>query len=204
MTRIAIIDDHHILLDGLKWVVNQYHFVDEVTAFTSADKFIEALEAGEEFTAVITDLQMPGTNGHELIDILKSQFGHIRILVMTMFDSPFVIRKVIESKADGFFIKQGDQSALEEALRTVLKGETYLPDDMKELAAIHAADNMVLTKRENEILKLIATEQAVRSIAEQLFISEDTVVTHRKNIMGKLNIHTTAGLVAFAIKNNLI
>lgn len=202
MYQIAIVDDHLILLDGLKWVVSQYAFVKNVDAFSSAEQLLDAMDTGREYDLVITDLQMPGMNGHELIDILQKHHAGTKILVMTMFDSPYVIKKVMESNGNGFFVKQGDQTELEAALLTVLKGETYWPEEMKELADVKLADQIKLTRRESEILSLIADEQNTRAIAEQLFISEETVLTHRKNIMSKLHIHSTAGLVAFALKNN--
>lgn len=204
MCAIAIVDDHHILLDGLKWVISQYDFVDKVSAFTSAEDLISALEAGEKFDTIVTDLQMPGMNGHDLINYLNQYYGDIKILVMTMFDSPFVIRKVMQSSANGFFIKQGDQSTLKEALQAVLNGKQYWPKEMSEIQSIQKGEHVHLTKRESEIVGLIAQEFSTKTIALQLFISEDTVLTHRKNIMSKLGIHSSAALVAFAIKNNMM
>lgn len=204
MCTIAIVDDHHILLDGLKWVISQYDFVDKVSAFSSAEQLIEALDAGEQFETIVTDLQMPGMNGHDLIAHLHQFYPDLKILVMTMFDSPFVIRKVMQSNANGFFIKQGDQSTLEAALKAVLNGESYWPKELAEIEHMRALDQVNLTKRELEITSLIAQELSTKMIAQQLFISEDTVLTHRKNIMSKLSIHSSAGLVAFAIKNNLM
>jgi DNA-binding NarL/FixJ family response regulator len=204
MNAIAIVDDHHILLDGLKWVISQYDFVDKVSAFTSAEQVIEALDAGAQFETIITDLQMPGMNGHDLINHLNENYPDVKILVMTMLESPFVIRKVMQTKANGFFIKQGDQSALKAALKAVLNGENYWPQELVEIEQMRDRDQIHLTKRELEIISLVAQEFSPKMIAEQLFISEGTVLTHRKNIMSKLNIHSGAGLMAFAIKNNMI
>lgn len=202
MHKIAIVDDHSILLDGLKWVVSQFDFVAEVDAFSTAEQLLSALEAGEKYEVIITDLQMPELNGHELISILKAQYPKIKVLVMTMFDGPYVIRQVMSSKANGFFIKQGDQSDLEIALKSVIAGLEYWPAEMTDLEEIKSLKQASLTNRETEILKLIINEMSTKMIADQLFISEETVLTHRKNMMHKLNIHSTAGLVAFAIKNN--
>jgi len=204
MYSIAVVDDHLILLDGLKWVISQYDFITNVSAFSSAEQLLKVLDAGEQFDAIVTDLQMPGTNGHELITHLNQHYPGLKILVMTMFDSPFVIRKVMQSNANGFFIKQGDQLKLEEALLAVLGGGSYWPKEMQEIEQINALGQIKLTKRETEIVSLIAHELSTKTIALQLFISEDTVLTHRKNIMSKLGIHSSAGLVAFAIKNNLM
>lgn len=202
MCRVAIVDDHLILLDGLRWVVSQYDFVKSVDAFSSAETLLASLDEGNHYDIVITDLQMPGLNGHDLIELIQKNRPEIKILVMTMFDSPYVIQKVMESSANGFFVKQGDQLALETAIKSVLNGSTYWPEEMAELSDVKQAEPIKLTRRESEILSLIANEHNTRSIADQLFISEETVLTHRKNIMGKLGIHSTAGLVAFALKNN--
>lgn len=202
MHRIAIVDDHAILLDGLKWVVSQFDFVTHVDAFSSADQLFDALAAGKSYQVVITDLQMPVINGHELISMLHKQHPKIKILVMTMFDSPYVIQKVMNTHASGFFIKQGDQSHLEIALSTVLAGGTYWPAEVGDAAESKATKRTALTNRETEILKLIIKEMSNKMIAESLFISEETVLTHRKNMMNKLDIHSTAGLVAFGLKNN--
>lgn len=202
MHRIAIVDDHTILLDGLKWVVSQFDFVSHVDAFSSADQLLAALATGNNYDVVITDLQMPNINGHELISILNKSYPAIKILVMTMFDGPYVIQKVMNTQANGFFIKQGDQSNLELALSTVLAGGNYWPAEMIALDETRNLKRIVLTNRETEILELIIKEMSTRMIAEQLFISEETVLTHRKNMMNKLDIHSTAGLVAFGLKNN--
>lgn len=203
MSAIALVDDHHILLDGLKWVISQYDFVSKVTAYHSPQDLLDDLEKGETFDLVVTDLQMPEFTGYQLIDILRNQFPDIRILVMTMFDSAFVLQQIKSGKADGFFIKQGDQSELELALQTVLSGKAYWPNHLMENAEVELATLSKLTKRETEILKLISQNLNTKLIAEQLFISEDTVLTHRKNLMAKLEIHNTAGLVAFALKNHM-
>lgn len=203
MHSIALVDDHHILLDGLKWVISQYDFISKVNAYQSPKDLINDLEKGETFDLVVTDLQMPEMSGYQLIDTLRSQFPEVRILVMTMFNSAFVLQQIQLGKADGFFIKQGDQSELELALRTVLSGKTYWPADVIENAEEELATLSKLTKRETEILRLIAQNLNTKLIAQQLYISEDTVLTHRKNLMAKLEIHNTAGLVAFALKNHM-
>lgn len=203
MPTIAIVDDHAILLDGLKWVISQYYFVDHVLAFGSAHELLDSLEQGTEVDLVVTDLQMPEISGHSLIGELRGRYPYIRILVMTMFDSAYVVQQVQSSAADGFFVKQGDQLELENALKTVLAGGQYWPADVMENNESEMATLAKLTRRETEILRLIANNLSTKTIAEQLYISEETVLTHRKNMMAKLEIHNTAGLVSFALKNNM-
>lgn len=202
--RIAVVDDHTILLDGLRWLISQFNFVDEVKAYTNGPSLIQDILDGTSYHLVVTDLQMPEFSGHELIDWLKLNSAETKILVMTMFDSPFVFRKVMASKADGFFVKNGDGSKLELAMLTILDGGSYFPEEAALFQQEQETPNAVLTKRESEILKHIAHDKSSKKIAEELFISEDTVLTHRKNIMQKLKIHSTAGLVAFALKNNMV
>jgi len=204
MYHIAVVDDHTILLDGLRWVVSQLKFVESVTAYSDPRLLLEALKAGKNVDLVITDLQMPELSGHELIILLKKDFPTVKILVMTMFDSPFVFRKVLSSQADGFFVKNGDGERLSSAMLTILDGGSYFPDELSGYEGLDSTLVVELTKRETEILGLIASEKSSKMIAEELYISEDTVLTHRKNIMQKLKIHSTAGLVSFALKNNLV
>lgn len=203
MSSIAIVDDHAILLDGLKWVISQYDFVDAVSAYSSASELLEALQNCDHIDLVVTDLQMPHISGHALIHELRTKYPHIRILVMTMFDSAYVVQQVQASAAHGLFVKQGDQQELESALKTVLAGEPYWPSDVMQNNEMEMATLAKLTRRETEILRLIANNLSTKNIAEQLYISEETVLTHRKNLMAKLEIHNTAGLVSFALKNNM-
>jgi len=201
MPTIGIVDDHVILLDGLKWVVSRYDFVDSVCAYGNANDLIEDLERGAQIDLVITDLQMPQMSGYDLINFLKKDYPHIRILVMTMFDSAYVVHQIKQCEVDGYFIKHGDQMALETALRTVLEGKNYWPNAMMDGNETERAALAKLTRREIEVLKLIAKNLSNKEIASQLYISEDTVLTHRKNMMSKLEIHSAAGLVAFVHKN---
>lgn len=172
-------------------------------AFGSARELLEALEAGAHIDLVVTDLQMPDISGQSLIAELRNHHPDIKVLVMTMFDSAYVVQQVQSSSANGFFVKQGDQQELETALKTVLEGGQYWPAEVIENHESELATLARLTRRETEILRLIANNLSTKIIAEQLFISEETVLTHRKNLMAKLEIHSTAGLVSFALKNNM-
>ncbi len=203
MYHIAVVDDHTILLDGMRWVISQLNFVSSVKAYSDPHLLLDDLKKGMALDLVITDLQMPELSGHELIHILKKDHPELKILVMTMFDSPFVFRKVLSSQADGFFVKNGDGELLSSAMLTILDGGSYFPEEMHNFEGLASNLAVELTKRETEILGLIASEKSSKMIAEELYISEDTVLTHRKNIMQKLKIHSTAGLVSFALKNNL-
>ncbi len=204
MYQIAVVDDHTILLDGLRWVISQLPFAETVTAYSEPKDLLSDLKKGKKLDLVVTDLQMPEFSGYELIDCLKKDYPSVKILVMTMFDSPFVYRKILSSRADGFFVKNGDGGKLAAAMLAILDGGSYFPEEVLTLQGETNGLHVELTKRETEILQLIACEKSSKMIAEGLFISEDTVLTHRKNIMQKLNIHSTAGLVSFAIKNNMV
>lgn len=203
MYKIAVVDDHTILLDGLRWVVSQLDFVQSVDAYSDPNALLLDLKKGKAVDLVVTDLQMPEMSGHELIEQLKKDYPAVKIMVMTMFDSPFVLNKVVNSKADGYFVKNGDGSQLANAMLTILDGGSYFPEEIADMHTDGNWSGAELTKRETEILNLIATEKSSKMIAETLFISEDTVLTHRKNIMQKLRIHSVAGLVNFALKNNI-
>jgi DNA-binding NarL/FixJ family response regulator len=214
-TKILIVDDHEVVRDGLKNIL------------TSLDNISIAGEAGNGEDAVkmytslkpdivIMDISMPGMNGIEATRVIKEKDPDARILILTMHDNQEYLNQIIRSGAKGFILKNTDKEELLEAVRTVSSGENFFSKDISKLIIdnyIRTAKDtekndgykeVPLTKREIEILKLIASGYSNQEIANILYISYNTVDTHRKNIMHKLSIKNTAGLVRYAIEKGLI
>lgn len=214
-TKILIVDDHEVVRDGLKNIL------------TSLDNIAIAGEAGNGEDAVkmystlkpdivIMDISMPGMNGIEATRVIKEKDPDARILILTMHDNQEYLNQIIRSGAKGFILKNTDKEELLEAVRTVAGGENFFSKDIskliidnyirtaKETEKGDAYKEVPLTKREIEILKLIASGYSNQEIANILYISYNTVDTHRKNIMHKLSIKNTAGLVRYAIEKGLI
>lgn len=203
--KIALIDDHKILLESLKNLLEQQPFVAWVNGFSRAKDFLQSVEGGLVYDLLITDLQMPEMHGLELLGYLKDKHLQLPTLVMSMLDSPEIVATAKRLGVKGICSKVGDVDALCEAVQCVASGGTYFPQE--ELNNHHTQssdDNNELSPREMDVLRGIARGQTSKSIADELFISPFTVQTHRKNILKKLQIDSTAELLQYAVRKGLI
>ena len=198
---VAVVDDHRILLDGLRWIVGQFSFVGQVEAFSSGEDLLRTLAGGERFDLIITDIRMSPMDGIELLERIKSEFPLQKVLIMTMFDSLHLLRDAFVKGANGFFMKDGDQKFLEEVVWKLFQGGSHWPDDLNDKRAVELPN---FSRRELEVLGLVAQDLSSKEIAFRLGLSVDTVSTHRRNILEKAGLHSSAALVSYAIKHNLL
>jgi DNA-binding NarL/FixJ family response regulator len=214
-TKILIVDDHEVVRDGLKNILTS---LDNITIAGEAGNGEDAVKMYSSLKPdlVIMDISMPGMNGIEATRVIKEKDPDARILILTMHDNQEYLNQIIRSGAKGFILKNTDKEELLDAVRTVAGGDNFFSKDIskliidnyirtaKETEKTDAYKEVPLTKREIEILKLIASGYSNQEIANILYISYNTVDTHRKNIMHKLAIKNTAGLVRYAIEKGLI
>ncbi len=213
--KILIVDDHEVVRDGLKNILlslNNMAIAGEAANGEDAISMYDSLKPD----LVIMDISMPGMNGIEATRIIKENDPNAKILILTMHDNQEYLNQIIRSGAKGFVLKNTDKEELLDAVRTVAGGENFFSKDISKLIIdnyIRSAKEtdknegykeVPLTKREIEILKYIAEGNSNQEIANKLYISYNTVDTHRKNIMHKLSIKNTAGLVRYAIEKGLI
>jgi two-component system, NarL family, nitrate/nitrite response regulator NarL len=200
---ILLVDDHRIFLEGLKNLIQDpFHVKDTANSGKEALELIKS----SEFDVMITDYEMPGFNGLELVKTVRVVQPEIKIIVLSMHDDPAVVKELLRMGVQGYLLKSNTYKNLTEALEKVIEGKRFLSDEIAELL-IHTPeeeDKGVLTSREIEILRLVAKEFNSRQIAEILFISERTVETHRKNILKKTGVANLVGLIKYAYSNNLI
>ena len=210
--RIALADDHHILLDGLKALLQKQKDIEIVGMYDNGRKLFEALPSLEVDIAVI-DINMPEMNGHELTLNIKRYFPSINVIALSMFDDSAHIMEMIEAGVSGYVLKNVTDKELVEAIRTVMHGKLYFSPEVSETIANLAVQQQKkldlpeapkLTDRELEILKLIAKEYSNAEIAGALYISERTVETHRKNMLRKTNNKTILGLLKYALENQML
>jgi two-component system, NarL family, nitrate/nitrite response regulator NarL len=201
---VLLVDDHRILLDGLKSLVSNPF---EVKAIATSGTEALTLIKTTEFDVLITDYEMPGINGLELVKAAKIARPEMKIIVLSMHDDPSVVRELLQIGALGYLLKKNTGTNLSDALHKVIEGKRYLSNEIAELL-IHAPQEeegkSTLTAREIEILKLVAKEYNSRQISEILSISERTVETHRKNILRKTEATNLVGLIKYAFANKLI
>jgi len=204
--RIAIVDDHAIVLDGLRSLLQKDPSLEVVAVLNDPSRVIDELSRVSA-DVLITDYNMPGIDGHTLVKVVRGAFPAIKIIVLSMHDEIHLVKDIIKSGISGYVLKKDGHETLIEAVHTAMKGELFISKDLNKALLNHLTgpeDGRLLTTREREILKLIAREYSNKQIAETLYISERTVETHRKNIFRKTSTASVVGLIKFAYANNLI
>ncbi len=208
--NIIIVDDHQLILDGLAKYLSEVKSINIVASLTSATEISDYLTR-YKIDLIITDLEMPEISGVELLKLVKRDYSLTKVIILSIYNEISLVKELMQLQTDGYLLKTTSQQELVYAVELVLSGKKYFsPEITTKLAGNEIeqnADNKViaeLTKREKEILSLIAQGFSNKQIAEKLFVSPNTIDTHRTNLMNKLDIHNVAGLTRFTIQNNLI
>ena len=198
MIRIGIVDDHPIFLDGITNVLSSKPNFQILFSVDTAKKVLENLK-DKEIDILITDISMPEINGLELINLIRKEKKNIKIIVMSSF-------KNAESRdnIDAYLLKNTPKEKLFEVIEDLhYDNKKYFYSKDIDFEKINFNKN-ILSQREKEIVISICEGFTTMEISERLFISKNTVETHRKNIFFKLNISTTAQLVSMAMKFGII
>ncbi len=208
-TNLLLVDDHTLVTDGLKALLgNDANFEIKGVA-QNGKEAIDMLKA-LKVDIVLMDVDMPEMNGIDAVKFIKKNLPNIKVIMLTMHDEKAVIKQLKDIGADGYLIKNSPKAELINAIKSVAAGDQYFSENVNEvLQRIDekpsvSAELEGLTEREIEIIALIAQGLSNKEIGEKLFISHRTVDTHRTNLMTKLNLHNVAGIVRFAMQNNLL
>ena len=207
-TNILLVDDQSIILDGLEALLAQD---DDLVVCGRAINGRMAVEMAKTLHphVVLMDINMPEMDGIEATRAIKKHAPTIQILVLSMYNHPEFTHELMAAGACGYVLKNTDRTELYHAIHLAAAGQRYLApavqaslnDSRRPLAKVRDGyAYAALTKHEKEVVKLIMAELTAHQIAEKLFLSKDTVDTHRKNIFSKLDIHTTAGIVKYAME----
>ena len=205
--KILLVDDHAIVADGLEMLLQAVEGFEVVKKLTTGD-FALAYLKQFPIDIMITDYAMPDMDGVTLVKQAKTAHPTLKIIVLTMHDEVTMIREMLNAGVDGYVLKKYAQQEIVNAIETVNNGRQYFSNEVNKalLSALlpeEMPENRV-TEREMEVLKLLAKEFTSKQIAEQLFISERTVETHRKNLMRKTGAHNAIGLVRYAYEKKLL
>ncbi len=205
--KVVLVDDHQMLLDGIKALLIFEKEFDIVAELTNGEDVLEILR-NNTIDIVITDINMPGMDGLTLTKKIKEEFPSIKILALSMFGEHHTITEMINAGVSGYILKNTGKQELIFALQRIAAGNLFFSDEitMKLQKGPNKLpdSNNVLTSREKEILKLITKEFNNEKIAETLFISERTVETHRKNIFRKTNTKSIVGLIKYAFEKGMV
>jgi two-component system nitrate/nitrite response regulator NarL len=205
-TRIFIVDDHQMVIDGINLMIEGNPGFIIIGESTKPLAVLELLEH-HATDILITDVGMPEMSGVELSRAVKNKFPDIKILALSMFGDSQVIAEMIDAGISGYILKNSGKKELIEALTKIAEGQNYFGQDitlqlMKSFK--RNQEEVKLTDREIEIIRMIEKDMTTRDIADKLFISERTVETHRKNILHKTNTQTVVGLLKYAYERKII
>lgn len=208
--RLLLVDDHRVVAEGLRAMIEQEPGLEVVGI---AEDGRTALDMSGELSPdlVIMDIMMPGLNGIEATAQLVQDYPRTRVVALSTHTRGKHVRAMLEAGAHGYVTKQNAAGELLRAIRKVLRGQKYLSSDVTETVVAGYLEPEVeddsavqqLGGREREVLQLIAEGATSGEIAAQLHISTNTVDTHRRNIMRKLDLHTVADLTKYAIREGL-
>ena len=213
--RIHLADDHQVLLDGMRFLLNTVPDFEVVGFSLDGTNLFEEVVANETDILII-DISMPKKDGIEVLKEFKQKGFPCKVIVLSSYDELKLIKEVMKLGSNGYLTKKCAGDNIVEAIYAVLNGEDYFCKSVREkIFHLVTKDNQkvnqnftlantILTDRELEIITLISLELSGKEISEKLFISTNTVETHRKNIMKKIGAKNTIGLVKYAINNNLI
>jgi two-component system response regulator NreC len=205
-TTVVIADDHAVVRSGLRMLLDaeaDFEVVAEAGDVESAIRYVR----GHKPAVLILDLNMPGEASLPAIPRLREEFPDTQVVVLTMQSDPAFAREAMRAGALGYVLKEAADAELVEAVRLAAEGRTYLhPQLGARLAAEPASEGPAddLSKRELEVLRLIALGHTNSEIAEQLYLSVRTVETHRAHIQQKLGLSTRAELVQYALEHKLL
>ena len=206
MIKIIIADDHSLIRDGLKAMLQKDNFCSIVGEAANGNELLELLKK-VECDVVCTDISMPEMDGVEATTFITKNFPKVKVVCLSMHEEVAFIKQMMEAGAAGYVFKDAPREELQLAIETVYKGKKYFNQKLFDIllnVESNGKEENVLSSREKEILKLIAEEYTNPEIAEKLFLSVRTIDTHRQNLIQKLNVKNTAGLVKYAIKSGLL
>lgn len=216
--NVLVADDHPIFVEGLQSVLSDSggKFVYKIKGVARTGAQVTQLLSESQTDLLLMDINLPETDGLKILPVVKKDSSNTRVLVMTIYDDPRLVKAAFKAGADGYMLKSGSKDELFRAIEEVIEGHTYLGNGVAlvENRLNNGADAISpdkrfarrygLTRREIEIMRYIGQALNNKAIAEKLFISDQTVSVHRKNIMRKLSVNNTASLIKIAFENNLV
>ena len=205
--KILIADDHRLFISGVRELLAQNEHIEVVGEANDGLELLKLLEL-READLVILDISMPQLDGRETCVRIKQEKPDIKVLMLTMHDDSKTIGALLDAGADGYLLKEASKRELLLAIESIMETGRYFSRQVADeyMAHVHrqrsgeGPKELALTSREREILQLIIAEHTAQEIADKLFLSINTVITHRKNLLQKFQVRNTAGLVREAVK----
>jgi DNA-binding NarL/FixJ family response regulator len=204
--KIYIADDHLMVIEGLQSLLQGETTLQIIGYATNAKNCLESLKHLEP-DVLLLDIALGKDSGIELCKAIKETYPMVMILAMSTFNQSSFIEKMMENGASGYLLKNADRTEIKTAIEIVVRGGTYYSREVRETLQQKKdsqQEKPILTRREKEVLLLIADGYNSHQIAEKLFIGTTTVDTHRKNLLTKFTVNNTAGLIKKAAQMDML
>ncbi|MEZ5028393.1 MAG: response regulator transcription factor [Ferruginibacter sp.] len=200
---VFIVDDHYMVIEGIRSLLQNEKEIDWMGHATNAASCLAFLKQ-QQPDVILVDINLPDISGIDLCKEVRAKYPSIFVIGLSTFNQQAYVRNMMENGASGYVLKNADKSELLEAITTVMLGKNYLSHEVS--LSLRESDNSLppVTRREKEVLQLIAEGLTNTEIAEKLFISIATVNTHRKSLLEKFDAKNTAILISKGIKIGLI
>ena len=209
MIPVAITDDHTIVIEGIKTMLKSNKEVEIVQSFENLKDTFEQLK--DSIAVLLLDINLPDGNGINACKELLKKNPNLKIIALTNFEDSLFIKQILKNGASGYLLKNTSKTEMIEAIKEVMEGKRYLPKRISEILlndsiGLETSSYFIpkLTAREKEILHLIIQEFTTEEMATKLFLSTKTVESHRSNLIQKLGVKNTAGLVRVAFEKGLL
>lgn len=209
MIRILMADDHALIRRGLKEILLDEFPNAEITEVSDSETLLEKVKS-DEWDIIITDISMPGRGGLEAVHEIKQIYPKLPVLVLSAHPEDQYALRVLKARASGYLMKESAPDELIAAVRSVLLGKKYITPSLAEkVAASFDIDSSllpheILSDREFEVFKMIASGKSVSGIGALLFLSPPTISTYRARVLLKMNIKNNAGLIKYALENKIV
>jgi DNA-binding NarL/FixJ family response regulator len=215
MIKLMLVDDHAVLRDGLKNIIGLEEDIQVVAEAVSGIDALRVLE-GCMPDVILMDINIPDKNGIEVTGLIKKDYPHIKILMLTMHDHDEYFMSAIREGADGYLLKDAPSQHVIDAIRSVAKGQSVIHPSMTKkflnfqapeksaVVSVKVDKDMLLTEREKEVLLCLVQGMNNKEIAQSLFISDKTVKIHVSKIFKKLDVKSRSQVVIYAVQNQLV
>ena len=203
VTKIFIVDDHYMVIEGIRSLLQNERSIEWMGHATNSASCLAFLNK-QLPDVILMDINLPDISGIDLCKEVKTKYPSVFIIGLSTFNQQSFIQKMMDNGASGYLLKNATQEEITSAIETVMKGKTYLSEEASNTLRKENGTNIVLTRREKEVLELIADGMTNAEIAQKLFVSVTTVDTHRKNLLAKFDTKNTAALIKIAVSQGYL
>lgn len=211
MTNVLIVDDHQLMIDGIKTTLEDVEDIHIVNEAHNGNEVLEILENTREVQVILMDINMPEMDGLDCTKIVHKKYPQIKIIALSQYSEKRFVKQMLKHGASGYLLKDAGKEEIIKAIKTVLDGETYIQEELSKSLIGMVAEKKPnhglfaeLTSREKDILNMICKGLSSQEVADSLTISFHTVESHRSNMIAKTQTRNTAGLVRWAVENDFV